>query len=342
MVRAGINVVSRGLAEDVASSIPDGSAIFNKYTIHSMSNEVRWALDPDRPFPGDAAFVETSDGKYVDLQLGGVPLNLPLEETRRVRAAFTGAIKAAAEADVCIATLGLAEAWFDNELGMYLNMAPSLGICRRYPRRFEFRTLDYMDIYEGLTEFRSTIKRFGKPEVKFLLTVSPVALHSTFRSHDVLVANTYSKAVQRAALEQFVMEHDDVDYFPSFEAVTLTPATEAWSRSDFRHVSPYLVRRIMSSVLTSYIGDDIVLNTISDEILKRHKARDYESVMQLAATTPQSELEKEAIYAVGLAYKKNERWAEARDLFSGLAASYPEWADASQNATLCKQRAAAG
>jgi len=75
-----------------------------------------------------------------------------------------------------------------------------------------------------------------------LVTVSPVPLLSTFRDVDVLVANTYSKSVQRAAIDEFIADADGVDYFPSYEFVMLSNPTIAWSRGDYRHVNADLVK----------------------------------------------------------------------------------------------------
>ena len=47
----------------------------------------------------------------------------------------------------------------------------------------------------------------------------------------------------------------DVDYFPSYETVTLSNPDVSWSRGDYRHVSPNVVARIMSNVLVSYTPD---------------------------------------------------------------------------------------
>jgi len=61
--------------------------------------------------------------------------------------------------------------------------------------------------------------------------------------------------VQRAAVEAFVTDKPDVDYFPSYETVTLTNPDVCWARNDYRHISPDIVARIMSNVLVSYIPD---------------------------------------------------------------------------------------
>ena len=104
-----------------------------------------------------------------------------------------------------------------------------------------------------LRDLRDLLLRHRRKPLRMLLTVSPVPLLSTFRDMDVLVANSYSKSVQRAAIDAFVAETDGADYFPSYEYVVLSDPRIAWSRGDYRHVSADLVARIMSSVLQCYV-----------------------------------------------------------------------------------------
>lgn len=333
LIAAGINVISRnGMPSDAANIILGADAVFNKYTVQSMANEMEWALNPNASFPGDDAFLQVKDNCFVDLQLGDLKIDLDKEQIKTVRDGLEIAMKNAAEADIFIATLGLAEAWFDNELGIYLNITPDYKLCQKYVGRFEHHILDYNDIYAGVEKLCSTVRSFGKPGVKFLLTVSPVALHTTFRGEDILVANTYSKAVQRAALEEYILKHDDADYFPSFETVTLTPADVAWSKKDFRHVNPYVVRRIMSSVLSEYMENPVELNTVSDDINRLYQDGDFRTIAAKAEQLSLYDLEQNAAYRVGLSLKKLKLWNRAMKVFSDVHAMYPESQDSLRNA----------
>jgi hypothetical protein len=47
-------------------------------------------------------------------------------------------------------------------------------------------------------------------------TVSPVPLYLTFSGEDIIVANTYSKSVLRAACDAVENSREHVDYFPSY------------------------------------------------------------------------------------------------------------------------------
>jgi tetratricopeptide (TPR) repeat protein len=99
------------------------------------------------------------------------------------------------------------------------------------------------------------LKAHGHPDFRMLVTVSPVAMNTTFTGGDVLVANTYSKAVQRAAVEAFVRSHDNVDYFPSFESVMLSDRKRAW-RDDQAHASDEIVRLNVLRMVQAYADPD--------------------------------------------------------------------------------------
>ncbi len=251
---AGLRVLSREFdLGEIGESLEDGANFFNKYSIHSVLNEIRWALERDT-FPGANAVYQIGKDRYIDAQIGMARLDFPIETILAFRHRYLDAMKAVTEADVIILTLGYVETWFDRTLGLYLNVAPPTQMIKAEPDRFEFRVLSYADIMEGLNDLHALLTKHRTKPLKMLVTVSPVPLLATFRDMDVLVANAYSKSVQRAALDEFLIGKDGVDYFPSYEFVTLSNPTVAWSRGDYRHVSQDVINRIMSNVLTHYVA----------------------------------------------------------------------------------------
>ncbi len=227
--------------------------IFNKYSIHSITNELRWAVERDT-FPGVDLFYRVGNGAYADCQLGLPRIEFPTGQILEFRNRCLDVMARIVEADVVIVTLGYVETWFDHELGLYLNTAPPVSMVNADPDRFEFRVLSYSDVLEALEEFYALLLKYRTKPLKMLITVSPVPLITTFREMDVLTANAYSKAAQRAAIDEFLIGKEGVDYFPSYEAVTLSDPNVAWSRGDYRHVSPELVDKIMSRVLNNYVA----------------------------------------------------------------------------------------
>lgn len=223
----------------------------NKYTIASMLNELRWALDPARPYSHDLALIENAQGLFEDYHLKGNFYADDLQPAREFREAFNRQFRQVREADLIVMTLGLSEAWYDRETELVLNIAPNRSLVDKYPGRFELHVLGFEESLERLEAIYTLLTRFGKAGHQILLTVSPVPLHATFRNQDILVANTYSKAVLRAVAEHFQLGKDNVCYFPSFEFATLSHPNLVWGKRDLRHVDRNFVEHIMSAVIGS-------------------------------------------------------------------------------------------
>ena len=311
----GFTVISRDSALDteVERSGQDES-LYNKYIVHSILNELRWAIDPSIAHPGQAALV-FNGSKWTDPQLGGPSFSGTLDQMLNFRIVFGATMARVKEADVVIITLGLVEAWYDKVSKLYLNGVPPLRSVKAEPDRFELRVLDYAEILEAMEQIHILLSNFGKPGWKMLLTVSPVALLSSFQDEDVLVANTYSKSVQRAAAEVFVARHDNVDYFPSYEFVSLGSSKENWAH-DYRHVHPKVVSRIMSSVMSSYLDDsELTKKSISTDANLFYVSQEYAALASLYTANGAERFSDVALYRAGLGFKKLGRFAEAQIVF---------------------------
>jgi len=86
-----------------------------------------------------------------------------------------------------------------------------------------------------------------------VITVSPVPFRVTFTGQDAITANSYSKSVLRAAVEEYVRAHPEADYFPSYEIVTHTARNLAYY-NDERHISPKVVESIVDRMVAAYGG----------------------------------------------------------------------------------------
>jgi len=226
----------------------DPDLMLNRYVPQSMANELAWAL-ADEDFP-EAFYFEEPDGwRDLQLHMGAPPA--PLETIRARRRALTDYMRLAGQAKVFVMTVGLAEAWFDRTTGLYLNTAPPASARSRFKERFEFHLLGPDEIAAGLERIHDLLERHGHPEVRILATVSPVPLNTTFTGEDILLANTYMKSALRTAIEAFARAHPRVDYFPSYESVTLSDHRRAW-KDDQAHVTDEIVRRNVLQMLDAY------------------------------------------------------------------------------------------
>lgn len=233
---------------EVLSWSPDSllsGEFFNRYNTFSIINDFRAAFEGY-----DSRLVMESPIGFVDYSAAGTSTTRDEMLTRRT--AVCAAHKRITESTVLIVTLGLVEVWYDTLLDKYLNVAPS-EILAGNLSRFECRITDYYENLAAARELIKFIRSHINHELKIILTVSPVPLNATFGGQDIAVANTFSKGTLRAVAQKIVDEDPLVDYFPSYEIVTLSDPLVAWFE-DHRHVRRELVQHIVETFKKSYFS----------------------------------------------------------------------------------------
>ncbi|MFM2354505.1 MAG: hypothetical protein RLZZ528_241, partial [Pseudomonadota bacterium] len=142
------------------------------------------------------------------------------DEALLSRAAMLRAFRRSfSDAHVFVFTLGLTEGWEHATTGQPYAMCPGTHAGQFDPAEHVFRNYRYTEIRDALVQ-AFALMRGVNPELRFLLTVSPVPLTATASGSHVLVATTYSKSVLRAVAGELVETDEAVDYFPSYEIVT--------------------------------------------------------------------------------------------------------------------------
>lgn len=147
-------------------------------------------------------------------------------------------------AKVFVFTLGLTEAWANRETGVVYPVCPGTVRGEFDPRVHEFRNFAFNDTCQAMTE-AIALMRTVNPELRLLLTVSPVPLTASATGEHVLSASTYSKSVLRAVAGQLCQDLPQVDYFPSYEIITGTPFKGAFYQPNLRDVTPEGVAFVM-------------------------------------------------------------------------------------------------
>ena len=242
--------------EDFASV---GNRVLNNYGAPSICNELKWAFEDETD--EDACFYQMGNG-WVDLHLHNTMRPADLEVVRNRRRALRAAYRSIVDCDAVIITLGLSEGWFDMKTGFYLNMAPRRSMVREAPDRFELHVLSYSETINCLREAIELIKEKGRDGIQVIVTVSPVPLTATYRDADVMTANCYSKSVLRTAAEEITQTFDFVHYFPSFESITLSDRSVAYTDDEI-HVSQDIVDLNIGRMVQAYTGVEVEL-TLED------------------------------------------------------------------------------
>jgi len=249
----GFEIPTRAIIRSDPEFASIGQNILNNYGAPSILNEIRWALDPAHPFTEEQAFFEIYPGKFIDAHLNHALKPASIEVVRARRRAILNAYRAIGECRVVIITLGLAECWLDKLSGIYLNTAPRRSMIRAEPDRFELHVLSYDEVLDPIEQALALIRANGPDDLRVILTVSPVPLTSTFRADDVMAANCYSKSVLRTVAEAVTLRHDIVDYYPSYESVTLSERTHAL-QNDQVHPTDAVISINTSRMIRAYVG----------------------------------------------------------------------------------------
>jgi len=232
------------------------NGILNKYTPAAIWQEIKWASDilkrGGNYLDSDANQFkfELSNGEIIDLQLGGFQPTSPERFYERRRQLFS-LVSTAFSADCFTITLGLTEAWKLGEL--FTQQPPARKDMIRKAGEFKFYNIDYKTCIEMIKSTLSLLKSHNK-DIKVIITVSPVPLERTFTEDDIIIANVTSKSILRAAAKAIASEHDNVDYFPSYEIVSLSSREVAFE-NDMRHVRDSMVGSIVTQLLENYMPD---------------------------------------------------------------------------------------
>src|SRR6266568_9388137 len=220
-----------------------GLGFINKYNTFSILNELRWALDPEAVFPVDS-IVQVTESTWFDPHITPTLELAGLQETLDRRAMLQTVSKRIANCRAVIITLGLVEVWRDCEVDVYTNSTPARSVLKTQPKRYEFHVTSFAQNWANLEAIHALLTRYCHPEVRIVITVSPVPLMATFSKMDVVVANTYGKSLLRAVAQEWAATHVNVDYFPSYEIVQNSTRAAVWER-DLRHVTGAGVQQIM-------------------------------------------------------------------------------------------------
>lgn len=143
--------------------------------------------------------------------------------------------------DVLILTLGLTEVWYLKDDASVFYQVPPAHVYD--PERHAFVNTGVSHNLDALIAVRAGLKELN-PELRIIVTVSPVPLRATFRGVNAVVANAESKATLLVAAHKFARSYDDVTYFPSYEIVTT--ASPRPYQDDNRHVTKATIAQVMN------------------------------------------------------------------------------------------------
>jgi hypothetical protein len=219
--RLGFNLSKDRAPEVYVSAMGEGLV-----NVYALLQQFTWALEEERP--------PENLWHGFDAQSFGYD-----EKIRtRTREVFLNT-------DVFILTLGLSEIWFDEVTGGIFWRAVPMKYYD--PTRHKFRVCSFAETKRALERMHAVIAKHV-PAARIVFTLSPIPLAATFRPISCITASSASKAILRAALDEFLRERDDeersrIHYFPAFEIINeLFPHRFT---EDGRHPHDFIVPAVM-------------------------------------------------------------------------------------------------
>jgi hypothetical protein len=215
----------------------------NIYTAAALRQWLAWASGAADP--GTESWAE--DGRHFDpfrpsVEPDGYDSAEAMLAAREVTlAAIRGAV---AQASCLVFTLGLTEAWHDRVTGVTYPMCPGAVRGVFDPERHVFSNHNFARVRQDILD-AVELAHAVNPQLRVLLTVSPVPLTATATGGHALIANTYSKSVLRAVAGELAAEHQHIDYFPAYEIITGIPFRSAFFEPNLRSVTTEGVEFVM-------------------------------------------------------------------------------------------------
>jgi hypothetical protein len=278
--RVAHELSARGFTYVKAERDCDFSARYgNIYTTRQLAQLLERATGAFRP----SEDVWTNpQGRYIDpFRARAVPEGFPSVEALRAdrRQHLAAVVRAIETAEVFIFTLGLTEMWISAIDGAAYSAAPGYGSGQYDAQKHLFHNSDVEENVAHLERFLELAHRIN-PELRVLLSVSPVPLALTYESANVLSATTYSKSVLRVAAETIRRRHARIDYVASYEIVTNTGNGSAYFSDDRRNVSDAAVAHVMRSFFTNFAPERLELSLDRPAVAPHEDPCDEEHVLR--------------------------------------------------------------
>jgi tetratricopeptide (TPR) repeat protein len=120
--------------------------------------------------------------------------------------------------DVFILTLGVAPAFFDRTTGDFVLPRPSALNSRVLAEKYQFRTTSVKENVDNVLYLIEFIRKIS-PDMKIVVTVSPVPLLASFEYESAVQADCLSKSTMRLVAHEVVNNSNipNILYWPSFE-----------------------------------------------------------------------------------------------------------------------------
>ncbi|GAB4576911.1 MAG: hypothetical protein Tsb0019_03030 [Roseibium sp.] len=244
----------------------------NIYSAASLRQWIEWSLGLEAP-PEE---IWQKDGRYFDpfrptIEPDGFASEEELLRSRQQT--FEAMREVVLTADVFMFTLGLTECWVNKQHGYEYAVCPGTVAGEFDAEKHGFINRGFDDIRGDLLKIFEII-RSENPNIRFLLTVSPVPLVATASNNHVLVATMASKSILRAVANDLISQQNlppmaagsrRIQIFDLAKIKSLVPVRSLGAGATFRvKGSNFMVPDMLLSPETGILGDELVINHKKD------------------------------------------------------------------------------
>lgn len=195
------------------------------------------------------------DGRFVDpfrprVEPDGFPT---AEAMRAARVDHLAMVRRMFETlDVFVFTFGLTEGFVHTADGAALPLAPGVAGGVWDESAYAFTNARVGDVVADFLAFVDRLRAVN-PGARIIVTVSPVPLVATAAPRHVLVSNTVSKSILRAAADEVCAARDNIGYFPSYDLIAFGPNAVKFYASDLRDVTEIGVNSVMRVFFAHFV-----------------------------------------------------------------------------------------
>jgi len=212
----------------------------------SLRQELEWV--GSRSFP-EEALLALGD-RWIDPFLGQRAPAGSLALIRARRSALAAYYGRAFNADLVVLGLGHTETWYDRRTAQALAGPPHPQARAAEPDRFGMKRLAHDEVAAALKAISALILR-RRPGTRILVMVSPVPMARTASGEDVILASMAAKSTLHAAATALAARNDGIDYFPAYEALSVSDPTHVWA-ADRRSLRAGVVAALADAFMRDY------------------------------------------------------------------------------------------
>lgn len=237
----------RGRSEEYRA--PRARGILNKFTPRTILRELEWleaCLKNEAVFDditSDFFLFKKNDGACIDIGLRQF-VSVSTDRFFERRKEILNLYSQLSSSHAIILTLGNLEQWYWNNKPA--EQAPTnLELKRSGSWSVKFDTFDH--VLNDLEKIIGTLVAIN-PNLKIILTVSPVPMERTFQDKHIVLANMEGKINLWQSAQAMSQKNKNVYYFPSYEMINSLGPIAMESR-DWRHVKNGFVTAVCGAFL---------------------------------------------------------------------------------------------